>query len=211
MGVSRGTIRSALSRLQQQGLIWRKQGLGSFISENIVLQNRLDMNTGVTDLIESMGLLPGCNVLEVKMIPADKDMAERLAVPLETPLIYVHRVRTANERPVVASIDIFPMILLQRASRPLDMPGLEKAIDRRKSLYRVFEQDLSIPVDYGIAKLQPVKVNAWLMKEIGLNLPPGSVMLYLEQVDFDRDRQPILLSREYHVADFCEFTVYRHR
>jgi DNA-binding GntR family transcriptional regulator len=54
-------------------------------------------------------------------------------------------------------------------------------------------------------------MNAQSLKQMGLDLPAGSVMLYLEQVDYDRNRQPVAVSYEYHVSDFCEFKVYRRR
>jgi DNA-binding GntR family transcriptional regulator len=78
-------------------------------------------------------------------------------------------------------------------------------------LYKVFEQDLHISIEYGIAKLRPVKLDAALIKEFELEMPKGTVMLYLEQVDFDRNRQPTNVSFEYHAANFCTFSVYRRR
>jgi GntR family transcriptional regulator len=211
MGVSRGTIRSALHLLQQQGLVWRRQGMGSFVSEKPILENRLDMNLGVTDLIESMGLEPGCNVLDITVIPADELFASQMQVPEKTPLVRVKRVRTADGQPVVASIDIFPLSILTQGSRSMDINSLKEALLQKHSIYKVFEQDLHLLIEYGIAKLHPVKVDAAFINEFDLLLSKGSIMLYMEQIDFDRNRQPVNLSFEYHVADFCTFTVYRRR
>jgi DNA-binding GntR family transcriptional regulator len=35
--------------------------------------------------------------------------------------------------------------------------------------------------------------------------------MYIEQIDYDRDGQPLLVSIEYHIPDVYEFTVYRKR
>jgi GntR family transcriptional regulator len=211
MGVSRGTIRAALHLLQQQGLIWRRQGVGTFVSEKPILENRLDINSGVTGLIESMGLVPGCQDMEIKLIPAEEYLVQQLRVPLDSPLVYIRRTRTASDKPVVASVDIFALALMQQGPRFLDLDALKKVLEQKLSIYRVFEDELHIVIDHGIAKIRPIKADARLMKQLHLDLPAGSVMLYLEQLDFDPDHRPILFSHEYHVSDFCAFTVFRQR
>lgn len=211
MGVSRGTMRTALNILQEQGLIWRRQGIGSFVSEQPILEQRLDINSGVTELIESMGFSPGTKVREIKIIPADGDQAEQLNVQPGSPLVFIRRIRTANGRPVVASIDIFPHDIIIQKTPPLELKALKTLLEHRHSIYRIFESEFNLMVDYGISRLWPVKVNATQMKQIGLDLPADSVMLYIEQVDYDRNRRPFYLSCEYHVADFCAFTIFRRR
>lgn len=211
MGVSRGTIRAALHLLQQQGLIWRRQGVGTFVSEKPLLVNRLDINSGVTDLIESMGLVPGCQDMEIKLTPADEYLAEQLRVPLGSPLVYIRRTRTASDKPVVASVDVFDLTIIQQGSHSLDLDALKKALEQKLSVYRVFEDELHITIDHGIAKIRPIKADVRLMKQLHLDLPAGSVMLYLEQLDFDRDQHPVLFSYEYHVSDFSTFTIFRRR
>lgn len=211
MGVSRGTMRTALNILQEQGLIWRRQGIGSFVSEQPILENRLDINSGVTELITSMGLKPGNQILEAKTIPADEFLSKKLAVPIESPMAFIRRIRTADEKPVVSSVDIFPAAIFQQGQ---EINTLEKFVDvllQNISIYRVFEQYFGLAVEYGINRLQPVKVTARLKKQLGLSLPLGEVMLYMEQLDYDRNRDPFYLSYEYHVAEFCNFTIFRRR
>ena len=209
MGISRGTLRAALHLLQQQGLVWRRQGIGTFVSEKPILENRLDINGGVTELIQSKGLTPGCRDIKVDVIAADDYLAQQLNAPVASPLVNIRRTRTAEEKPVVASVDIFPLSLLQRNPRPLSLDALKTALEQKSSIYRVFADELHISIDHGIAKLRPIKADVHLLKQLHLRLPSGSVMLYLEQLDFDRDQRPVLLSYEYHVADFCSFTVFR--
>jgi len=208
-GVSRGTIRAALSLLEQQGLIWRRQGLGSFISEKPVLENRLDTNNGVTELIKSMGLVPGCPFMEINTLPADDFVALQLQIPVGSPVICIRRTRTANDRPVISSTDIFSAELLKHGNQLIDLNDLKAALTTLGSIYSVFENELRIRIDYGITKLRPVTVDAKLGKKLGFKVKEGSVMLYLEQVDYDPERTPLILSHEYHVADFCAFTIYR--
>jgi len=211
LGVSRGTLRASLSLLEAQGWIWRRQGIGSFVSEKPILRNRLDINTGVTDVIRSMGLKPGSKLLEVKEVRADDEVAQHLQCPEQTALVYIKRHRTADSRTVVVSIDMFLADLLQRGRTPMRLEELRGSLERLSSLYRVFEEELDTTIDHGVATLRPLQVDAALLKETGLKLAVGSTVLYLEQVDYDRNQRPIIFSLEYHVPDFCEFTVFRRR
>ena len=211
MGVSRGTMRAAFHLLQQQGRVWRRQGVGTFVSQKPILENRLDINSGVTALIKSIGMVPGCRDIEIKHIAANDFSAEPLRVPRDSILVYIRRTRTADGKPLVASVDLFPAELLQRSSQPLDVDDLKQVLEEKTSIYRLFEEELYIPIDHGIAKLRPIKADAHLLKKLRMekDVPVGSVMLYMEQVDFDRYQRPVLLSYEYHVSDSSTFTVYR--
>ena len=211
MGVSRGSMRAALNILQEQGLIWRRQGIGSFVSEQPILENRLDINSGVTELIKSMGLKPGNQILETKTIPADRFHSEKLAIPLGSQLAFIRRIRTADDKPVVSSVDIFPDAILQGGQKINTLEKFTEVLLQNISIYKVFEQYFGLVVEYGINRLKPVKVTARLKKQLGLSLSLGEVMLYMEQLDFDRNRNPFYLSYEYHVAEFCDFTIFRRR
>lgn len=211
MKVSRGTIRSALSLLQQQGLVWRRQGVGSFVSEAPILENRLDIHLGVTDLIRSMGRKPGVKILNVKELHADENLSQKLNVPIGSPLVSVRRLRTADDKVVIAAIELFSLALLSRGLRTLSVEELNGILQTEFSLYRIFEDYVGITIDYGIARLKPMKLTASALKQAGFELPADSVVLYLEQVDYDRNREPVMFFMEYHLADFCEFTVYRRR
>jgi DNA-binding GntR family transcriptional regulator len=44
-----------------------------------------------------------------------------------------------------------------------------------------------------------------------LSVDVGTPLLHIEQVDLDRDRHPVMLSSEWHVADAFELHVNRRR
>jgi GntR family transcriptional regulator len=104
LGVSRTVVREALRSLEDEGLVVRRHGVGTFVRDHPILKN-LNFNFGITEMIESAGLKPGTSHLAVYPESANAEKAEQLRVPVGTPLITVERVRTADGRPVVYSLD----------------------------------------------------------------------------------------------------------
>ncbi len=209
MGVSRTTLRAALNALEQEGLIIRRRGVGTFVAERPLLKNNLEVNSGVTDLIESMGLKAGCEDLKIRIAPADVRVAEQLELAPNSSIVILERVRTANGKPVVFSTDFFSSKLLEQGPRIINLEELRDLLAIELSLYRVFEKHLGLLVDHGVAKIKPIKAGRALANK--LRIPANSVLLYIEQVDFDTNQRPILLSEEYHVAEVCTFSIYRRR
>jgi GntR family transcriptional regulator len=200
LGVSRATLREALRSLQEDGFLTRTRGAGTFVTHRPRLKNNLDANFGVTDLIRSMGLRPGTENLRTYEVRASPVESEHLALPPGARLAVVERVRTADDRPVVLSHDLIPLFLVQ--DRPDFLLGL-----RQGSIYERFEEELGIVVVQGIAAIRPSKADR--RQAAQLRVPRGTLLLHLEQVDYDALGRPVLLSHEYHVAEAFEVTVVR--
>src|SRR5574339_565823 len=112
LGVSRTVVREALRMLEDDGLVARRHGVGTFVRNHPILKN-LNFNFGITEMIESAGLQSGTSHLAIQSESADQEKAEQLGVAVGTPLVTVERVRTANERPVVYSLDTLPATVRQ--------------------------------------------------------------------------------------------------
>jgi GntR family transcriptional regulator len=199
-GVSRATLRDALRSLEEDGFVTRVRGAGTFVTHRPRLRNNLDVNFGVSDLIRSMGMRPGSREVGTGEGLATKEEAERLQLDPGTSVVRVQRIRTADDRPVVLSIDILPKWLLASAPHLVGRLG-------RGSLYEVLERELGVVVRQGLASIRPANAG----REVAglLDVPEGTLLLYLLQVDFDADGRPVLLSHEHHLADAFEITVVR--
>jgi GntR family transcriptional regulator len=109
LGVSRATLREAMRSFEGQGLIRRRQGLGTFI-----ISHPHKIDTGL-EVLESIETLAKRIQLEVKMgeylveqVKADEEQAKALGVAPGTPLVKVMRVIIAENRPVAYLIDVLP-------------------------------------------------------------------------------------------------------
>ena len=139
MGVSRPTLREVLRGLQEDGYLQRLRGAGTFVTHRPRLRNNLDVNFGVTDLIESTGMTPGTQDLRVYPAKATAEEAARLSIPPGAPVHVVERVRTADSRPVVFSRDVIPASVVGDKVSRLERMGQE-------SLYQVYFAEFGVAV-----------------------------------------------------------------
>ena len=113
LGVSRATVRDALRSLEQEGLVRRVHGSGTYVAHPRV-PNSLDMNFGVTAAIRQGGCAPASSKRDTGSKPVPSSEAQRLGLDPGEDVLVIDRVRTADDRPVVASRDVLPLKLLER-------------------------------------------------------------------------------------------------
>jgi GntR family transcriptional regulator len=199
LGVSRTVVREALRVLEDDGLVARRHGVGTFVRNHPILKN-LNFNFGITEMIESAGLKPGTSHLALLKERADKVKAEQLHVELGTPLITVERVRTADGRPVVYSLDTLSESLMQRA-------GFDPQLLLSESIYSLLQTSLGQVIEYGVARLVPVTAPRNVVEK--LRLPSNALALNIMQTDYSASDEPLVYSSEYHLPDAFDFVVWR--
>ena len=200
LGVSRATLREALASLEDEGLVRRTRGAGTFVADRPRVVNNLDANFGVTDAIRASGMDPGTLHGSACLEAAAADEAERLDLEPGEDVVVVDRVRTADGRPVVLSRDILAAALTG------DDPSVFERLER-SSVYEVLERDLGVAIHHGLATFRPTRADGHLASR--LEVPKGTLLLYIRQVDFDGQGRPVVSSHEHHLADAFEFTVVR--
>jgi GntR family transcriptional regulator len=198
--VSRATLREALRALEEEGLLRRRQGSGTYVADRPRMANSLDVNFGVTEAIRAAGMRAGIANGRHWVEPSSAAEAARLELEPGQDVLVVERVRTAGDKPVVLSRDVVPSRLLG------DRPQVAERM-LHASIYEVLERDLGVVIHHGVARFRPVRADHAVAGRLGV--PRGELLLYLWQVDYAEDGTAVLSSHEFHLADAFDFTVVR--
>jgi GntR family transcriptional regulator len=195
--VSRITLREAVRGLIEEGYVSRRHGSGTYVTHGPALRNTLDTNFSYTQYLESTGVRTTKRILSAKIAPADREAAADLDVAVGTALVELRRVRTANRRPAIYSID----------SLPTDIVDLKRDREAFKgSLYRLLAEREYI-VEHGQSVLAPVKADKELAQILAVS--SGAPLQYMKQVDFDTQGRAVMRSLEWFVPSVIELRVYR--
>ena len=85
--VSRTTVRDALSRLEHEGTIYRKQGAGTFVNEpGLQIKSRLEEIWSYESVLEDHGYKPSVKMLSVETEAAQPAHADDLEIATGEPL-----------------------------------------------------------------------------------------------------------------------------
>ncbi len=113
LGVSRTTIRDALSRLEIEGVIYRKQGAGTFINEaGLQIKSRLDEIWSYEGMLADHGYTPSTQILEVSTQPANTELAAELNLTTGEALLVVKKLFLADAQPVILAYNHIPVKLI---------------------------------------------------------------------------------------------------
>src|SRR5512136_2900129 len=107
--VSRATVREALSRLEQQGRVIRRHGVGTFVApQQPVLEAGLERLESLDTLARRIGLETHMGEAEIVEREATPLEAERLQVAPGAQVLAVTRVILTGARPVAYLVDVVP-------------------------------------------------------------------------------------------------------
>jgi GntR family transcriptional regulator len=197
LGVSRPSLREGIALLEEDGVVRRLHGSGTYVAHRPGVRNDLSRNFSVSSMIAAMALEPGSVDESCASEPAPPQVAAALGVGEGTPVCALRRVRTAAGRRVVDSTDWCHADVL-----PLEtIAGLEGG-----SIYAALAER-GLPVHHGVATLTPATASSEVARR--LDVENGALLLTLLQLDSTVDGTVVLVSQEHHLADAFEFTVYR--
>jgi DNA-binding GntR family transcriptional regulator len=116
LGVSRGTLRSALERLEESGEIVRRQGSGTFVGHlagPTAFDERLERLEPYSSLAARRGLTLSSVDVKVERRPVGVEVGEALGLAPIAPAVSISRTLIADQAPVAVMFDVVhPSVML---------------------------------------------------------------------------------------------------
>ncbi|MBV9423885.1 MAG: GntR family transcriptional regulator [Solirubrobacterales bacterium] len=152
LGVSRGTLRSALQRLEESGEIVRRQGSGTFVGRVSVptaLDERLERLEPYSSLAARRGLTLSSMDLKISRRAVGVELGEALGLAPIAQAVTVSRTLMANDAPVAVMFDVVhPSVLL-----PSD-EELRRSLEGGRMVLDVLIE-LGVPVTFARTRVIP--------------------------------------------------------
>lgn len=175
--VSKATVRIAIAELVREGYLQRHQGKGTFVCKRVIPEG-LTMTTSFKELMLDARVVFSTTVLAQTVITLTDELALKLRGSDDRQMIYIKRVRSLGEDPV----------LLQESFLPLESCTLLLEADLEKeSLLELLEHQCQVD----ITRVRDFIEVVALTQDEGavLNLPEGSPALLLEQFFYSGETQ----------------------
>lgn len=204
--VSRATIRSALNTLSTLGLVVRRHGSGTFITQLPRISNPLDQAIDFQELILGYCCQPRFRQVYSGFATADIAMAKSLQIPPGSEVFISHKVFIADEDPMIFCTNTFatalfkPELLQQVVSKP----------EILEPLFEFLERELDLRVEYYVAHVRPVNaLNCHFYSP--LPVPDTTPVLEIDEVAYTAEGRPIFHTYEYHPENKMSFELIRRR
>lgn len=107
-GISRTTIRQALTELVNEGKFYRVKGRGTFVAQTKIEHDLTRKVESFNNEMIRYGYTPSTKVLEFKVVSATPEVSAALNLSPNTDVIYLKRLRFGNDEPILISQTYLP-------------------------------------------------------------------------------------------------------
>jgi GntR family transcriptional regulator len=193
LGISRGTLRTALQRLEDTGEIVRRQGSGTFVGRVGVptqLDERLERLEPYSSLAKRRGVALTAMQLRIEQRAVGPEVGELLKLDPGTQVTTIFRVLLADGSPGAVMFDVVhPSVQLPGDER------LGRTLEAGRMVLDVL-LELGIPIGFARTRVMPCLVTP--QEQIGkaLQIRRTTAALELEEVIYVGGDEPVAYSRD---------------
>jgi GntR family transcriptional regulator len=193
------TIRNALDILTEEGYLFRKKKVGTFVLNHVHSHNSTVIAERELSGLTRSAKNVSSKVLKFEVNFVDENVASHLNMERNTPVLYIYRLRYVNNEPV---------ILEHTYLNPMIIPGVTIDVAEH-SVYRYIEETLHLCIASAkkVTRAQPSDDDDHKY----LHLKDNEPVLEIEQVAYLDDGTPFEYSLARHHYDKFEMTMYSLR
>jgi GntR family transcriptional regulator len=194
-GVSRMTLRQAVTQLVDEGILERRVGSGTYVASERV-REKMRGTTSFSEIIKAQGKKPTSRVLSYVKVTANDTERERLHLPEGAQIVRMERIRYADDLPIAFEVAAIPYETI-------------KDFKKRDITSHFFDTLKAAGMDIGRSE-QVISARV-ASKDIAkaLNLKSGAAILSLTQTSYFADDTPFEYVLSSYAGDRFEYFLER--
>ena len=199
MGVSRATLREAMRTFETQGLILRRQGVGTFVVHpSQVIQSGLEVLEIIHTLAHRINLPVRMTTYEIKHRPANEQEVQILKLADGGQVMRVSWVMEAEGRPVAYLVDVLPDNVLGQKEIDNDFNG---------SILDLLLRRGDLALTNSRTEVNAVAARSEVAR--GLGIQRRDVVLFFEATLYTAEGRPVDFSHSYFLPGYFRFHINR--
>jgi GntR family transcriptional regulator len=198
--VSRNTIRQAVLDLVREGLLFRRQGQGTFVAEEKVTRGFPGL-TSFTEDMTSKGFHPGARLVSLEVAAPPAYIVKNLRLGPGELAVRIQRQMLASGQP----IGFHDVYLPERIWAGLGLPA---AALENTSLYALLEQG-GIKLDEADETIEVLHASEHIGK--WLEVPVDSPILAMKRLTYSDEGRPVEFAYNLYRADRYKYEIHHRR
>jgi len=198
-GISRMTVRQAITYLAQKGTLIIRPGVGTFVAEPKLTYDALHL-LGFTEEMMAQGRVVSSRVLEQEIVTPPAAVVVKLGLAPNAKTVKIVRLRLEGETPLLLETIHISAALC---------PRLEKQDLARNSLYSVLENKYDIVLKRARQTFEATTANDYEANLFGVAL--NTPMILLDGVTFSADDIPVECFKAVYRGDRFKFELESQR
>ena len=201
LGIRRTQLRDILASLEREGFITRRHGVGTLINRYVFnVPTRMDIEVEFSDMIRQSGRQPRVDYVHVMEDTASEKIAAQLHLASGDPIVRVSRLVSADSIPAIYCEDVVNRRLVRQGAT---------AQDYKLPIFHFLEEFCHVIPYLDLTDVRPAAADERLSAIF--QVPVGTPLLNMDEVDYDIDGNPVFCSNQYYVDGIIRHTVMRKK
>ena len=201
LGISRTQLRDVLASLEREGFITRRHGVGTIINRHVLdVQTRMDIEVEFLDMIRQNGFTAAVASIQTWEDAAGEVLAGKLQIPVGTSVLRIARLCTANGKPAIYCEDVVERSLVREGYTQQDL---------QKQIFHFLQEFCGVYPYLDLTDLRAAAADEKLSRIF--QVPAGTPLLQMDEVDYDIDGRPVFFSTQYFADGIFRHTVMRKK
>jgi GntR family transcriptional regulator len=201
--ISRITVRQAISEMINEGILYRKQGKGTYVAKRKVTQG-LTRIINFTRTVLDLGMNPSTKILGNEISPVDFQIAKILEIPLTSQILKLSLLGMGDEEPLVLYESYFPLSLGKKMTR--------EAIRREKmgmsfSTYDLYGESSGVFPNLVNQTFEAITADELLSSL--MHVEKGTAIFMITSVFIAQDQRPLEFRKAMYRGDRYKFYITR--